>query len=588
MNNIEDLFNELLLPLTDKTKKKKGTSHVKPEQIDGAIIFENGNSDETTLSFRSIIIVASPQPLFNFASLLGQISYVPQLTEEAKTILNELSDRMNECKRVVTEANRAVPITGPIFEKTLAYLYYLTELLPLFANNRLPFVYQLPNEIKIQHTSLVFEYLVTLWMLVLYIYRHMDLAEGVSDPEKYTKHVNSLDFCIHVLREMATYASQVEKNLLRYHRYVYRTSPKSISNVTISSEVTTSEELEESQHEKDVNLILDYFGGSRGINARLHVFYAKKYELSLSRALHIIHVVDILGNEDVSEPFVTIENASHIVALAGVSLQISQHYGTACKKIRDDESSLHRYTFYKSTFWQCVAHFLRASIDFFQYQQREDLIDYSKQALKRAETIKSLIDSFNYVYRERPMMIKAMANITTRMNDFFEMVNQKVKIINHRSADDVTLSLIEETMADESGVSSVYQEQMNLFHKRLCIDDPNQVVKQSLALLYKLKKGGASDADKNMTITIPTTTPTNPEDKIAMAVLYERYNWAYYLVKQMTTDMNGDAIICIKDVDFALKTLGDVKEMIKENLLMDRENVTASSLSNKLSSHLYM
>lgn len=594
MNNIDDFLNELLLPLTDKKQRPAQRQIVKNE----VPIYENG-CDYTQLSLQTISAQPQQGAIFNFVALLGQLPSIPSLSEEAKTLLANLSDRLNVCKRHLTESNTGQPIASIVFENTLAYLYYISVLLPVFANNRQPFVYQLSGNKEmpvVQHTSFVFEYLITLWGLVAHMYRHLNLSEAASDPVKYTKCVNSIDFCIHVLREMVAYIGQIEKGTLDYHRFVYRASPTSISNTSASADITTNEELESIQREKDVSLVTSYFGGSRGINARLHLFYAKKYELSLVRALHITQITDILGNEDARIPFVTKENASHVVALAGVSLQISQHYGTVVKKIKDEECSTHHYAFYKSTYWQCVAHFLKASVDYYQYLQREDRIEYSKQALKRVETIRTTLESFNYVYRDRPVIIKAMSQLTSRMNAFFDVVNQKVRIMNHRSSDGVTLVAIEETMGDESNKSSVFQEQMKLHHQRLCEND--EAVKQCLALLYKLKKhynGGSRVSpldtnDGNRVIVSPSSlVPSiNPDDKITMAVIYERYNWAHYLVEHITTDLNGDALIIIRDVDLALKTLGDVKEKIKENLLNDPENETASTLSNKLSSHLYI
>ena len=599
MDAVEDLFNELLLPLT----KKQTRNEKKPIVVKETPIYENGN-DDTTHQIQVIQALLpqqqqqQQQQLFNMATLLNHITSVPTLSDEAKSLMNDVSERLNTCKKHIIEANPEQPITKLVFENTLTYLYYISELLPLFANNKTPFTYRLVGNKElplIQHTSFVFEYLVTLWGLISHIYRHMDLASGTGGREQeiYTKYINNLDFCIHALREMVAYIEKMTKNQLVYKRFVYRASPTSISNSMKVDEVK-EDLLEEIQREKDLTLIKNYFGGLRGINARLHLFYAKKYELSLEKALHIVGIKDILGNGDESVPFVTKENAGHIMALTGFSLQISQYYGTAYKKIRDEESGIYHYTCHKSIYWQCVANFLRASIDFYQYTLREDRIEYGKQALKRAEIIKSSLESFNYTYRETPRLIKLMAHLTTRMNSFFEAVNYKVKTVNHRSSEGVVLVSIEETMSDESNTPSTYQEHMTHLHERLCEKDESQLIKHALSLLFRLRRIYVEGSPKtsssldNMTMMSAPSSSKSIEDKLTMVILYERYNWLDYLTKNMSRDANGDEVVLVHDIAMIKDSFAEVRCMIQDNLLKDPDNMTVSTLSNKLSSHLYI
>lgn len=594
MNNIEKLFDELLLPLTSKTTESKA---IKLQPI--TPIYEK----DTSPICHEIQLVSpklTKQSVFNLGALLGQISFVPTLTDSAKTLLQQLSDRMNACKRYIAEAKLTEPLNQQIFEQTMMYLYYIGELLPIIANNREPFIYALPeNEEQpfIQHTSLVFEYLVTLWGLISHFYSHMNLVGGAEDDVIYKKHVNGLDFCIHVLREMLTYTTKIENNQLGYHRFIYRPSPSSISNKTIESETENFNDLEAQQHEKDVSLITTYFGGSRGINARLHLFYAKKYEFSLKRALFKTGIKNLHGNDEDLPPLVTKENAGHLVAFAGVALQISQHYVSVTKKITDEQCNLYHYAFFKSIYWQCTADFLKASIDFFQYTQREERIEYGKQALKRAEKIKSCLDSFGHLYYDNKTITDEMAPLKQRMMEFHERVNYLVKIVNHRSSEGVTLVPIEETMADESKNASTYQEQIQQLHQKLCENDESGVVKQSLKILYKLKalyidklNGGSALSDtSNEVINAMPIKQNNitTDDYIKVALSYERYNWLSYLAQNIVTDTNGDRIILIKEIGQILEDLAEVKEAVKENLLRDRDNETSTAISNKLSSHLY-
>lgn len=595
MNPIEELFNELLLPII-----KKETRIERPPTE--TLVYENGYDD---MAHRiQLVQIQLQQPLFNFANLLSHITSLPALSEQSKTLLNSLCERINACKKHMSEANLDQPVSEVVFSNTFAYLYYISELLPIFANNRFPFSYRLVGTSDTplaQHTSFVFEYLMTLWGFVSHLYRHLDLGgtRCIQEAEVFTKYITSLDLCIHSLREMVTYIDRIKNNQVPYKRFVYRASPTSISNKSISSStkpVETPIDLEELQHEKDIALIQTYFGGSRGINARLHLFYAKKYELSFARALIKAKIEDILGDED-GASFVTKENLGNIIALAGVALQISQHYGTSNRKIKDDQCSLYHYTFHRTLYWQCVANFLRASVDFYQYTQREDRIEYGKQALKRAETIKTGLDSFNYTYRETPRLIKMMSHITTRMNGFFEIVNYKVKTLNHRSSDGVVLAPIEETLGDESKAPSIFQEQMNIQHQALCEKDESQIVKHSLSVLFKMKRlyfDGSSlplnAITPDTSITITPTPVDNIDDKLNMAVLYERYNWFDYFNKKVGIDTNGDKVLVMStdDIDMISNGYEEVKRMVQENLLRDPENTASSSLSNMLSSHLYL
>lgn len=595
MNNIEKLFDDLLLPLTSKTTETKAIKHQQPISP----IYEK-DIDPIHHEIQLAVPQLTRQSLFNLGGLLGQIPFVPTLTDNAKSLLQQLSDRMNACKKQIAEAKLNEPLNQHLFEQTMMYLYYIGELLPIIANNREPFIYALPGNEKqpfIQHTSLVFEYLVTLWALIAHFYSHMNLVNGAEDEVIYKKHVSGLNFCIHVLREMHTYAIKVEKNLLNYHRFIYRPSPSAISNKTIEKETEHFNDTEAQQNEKDVSLIATYFGGSRGINARLNLFYAKKYEFSLKRALFKTGIKDLLGNEDDLPPLVNKENAGHLMAFAGVAIQISQYYVSATKKITDEQCNLYHYAFFKSIYWQCTANFLKASVDFYQYTLQEERIEYGKQALKRAETIKSCLDSFSHLYHDNQIIIKEMSHLKERMMAFFEKVNYLVKNVNHRSSEGITLVPIEETMADESKNVSTYDEQIRELHEKLCEKDESGVVKQSLKVLYKLKtlymdklNGGStlSNTSNEVINTVPIKqNNVTTEDYIKMAVLYERYNWHSYLLKNLVTDTNGDRIILIKETDLILAGLAEVKETVKENLLRDRENETSTALSNKLSSHLY-
>lgn len=595
MKTIESLFDELLLPLTKHRDELKKSVKQVPEN---KLIYDNSPVNDTTYLVQTVRPQSSAHPLFNFTTLLSHIPSFPQLSEESKIVLNRLSDRLNACKRVMIDANVEEPVTEVLFENTFSYLYYIGELLPLFANNKTAFVYRLPGNEElpvIQHTSLVFEYLVTLWGIVSHMFRHLALDDA-KEASVYSNYVAKLDICIHILREMVAYISKVVKHqLTNYRRFVYRPSPTSISNSNSVPQLS-NEELEALQHEKDITLIESFFGGIRGITARLHLFYAKKYELSVTRALHSIGITDILGREEERAKDILIlvnkENAGHMLAISGVALQISNHYSIACKKIKDETLGAYHYTYQRSIYWRCVAFFLRAAVDFFQYEQREDRVEYGKQALKRMETIKSTLESFNYDYsRERPQLVKAMSYLTQRMTIFFEIVNQRVKVLNHRNTDGVVLAEIEETIEDESKTESIFSSEMTRKHQILCEKEVSQCVKQSLALLYKLKQHGENKQKgggvKEPTIVIDYQRDT-VEDMIKMAVLYERYNWLDYEVKNITVDTNGDSVVILRDVERLMASHGEAKRKIQENLLKDPTNATSSSLSNKLSSHLYI
>ena len=600
MNTIDQLFDELLLPFA-RTKDKQSQQQHPPKTM---TIYERAIADDLNYNVQMVRaqVSSSPHGTFYLTNHVAHITpTLPSLTEPAKEILAGLTERMNACRRQIEMTDLSEPITGTVFQVTLDYLYYLSELLPLFANNRTPFTYQLIGDdaskeqnATIQHTSLVFEYLVTLWGLASHIYRHLNVDQvDVTSVEIYTKHLNSLNFCIHVIREMLAYVTKLTKNQLSYKRFVYRVSPTSISNSGTATAAThTREELEEIQRNKDIALVTMYFGGTRGVRARLHLFYAKKYELSMRRALAIMGITDMLGECGENGTLVTsTETASHFMALSSLALQISQHYGTACKKIRDEEYAAHHYAFHRSVYWLCVANYLRASVDFYQYVQRDDRIVYGTQALKRTEIIKTTLDSFLFASRSRPHVIVAMQPLVTCIEQFVNTVAYRVKTLGYRDSTGVTLEPIEETIVDEAATPSIYEQQMALQHKRLCEDDSTQAVKRALDLLYSLKRMHTTTMTTTKGINTDSTVSMAPrigasiEDQLYMVVLYERYNWLNLLVKNKTTDGEGDEVIMLRNVSEVCDAMSEVKMAIQENLL---KNPVSSSLSNKLSSHLYI
>lgn len=613
MNNLDKLLDELLLPLTVKSN-----TSVK-QKVVATPIYENGDNTskyniqcvKACVATTTTTATLPSNAALHFTALLTQITSMPTISEEAKGVITKFAERIHERKKHLYDLDMTMPLTPDVFEHLMTYIHYIGEVLPLFANNREPFVYQLQGNdtvSTIQHTSLIFEYLVSLWSLVSYMYSHLNLDEGAKDDATFKKHMNALEFCIHTMREMHAFASKIEKGQFVYRRFIYRASPSAISSKSI--ELESIEDTEARQHEKELALLTTYFGGARGIYARLQLFCAKKYEFLISRALFKTGIGDILGGrssereEEEEEDdesvmtFVTKENAGHLIAFIDTIVRISQHYGVATKKVSNEESHFHHYTFYRLTYWQCVAHFLKASVDYYQYC-KEDRIEYGKHALKRAETIKTTLETFNHLYRNDTAITGAMRYLNRRMTVFFEKVNYHVKTMNNRSSDGVTLVVLDDKIIPDEKPASVFDAQMRLLHQNLIENDSTQLAKQSLSLLYKLKSlylmkldgggggGGGNTGNEHITEITESIRKTRPDDRINVAVSYERYNWLAHMMEHETVDTNGDRIIVIRDTAKYREALNETKEIIKENLLYDGENETVSPLSNKLSSHLY-
>lgn len=577
MNDIENLLTELIEPIKRATRPNETTA-TKP-QIYSCPVYE---ADEFPIRdvYRLNTITIRKLTL----NLHGLLLAGPQqhITPDEKHLIDALSERLNVLRNKLC--------TGEMDESklddALQYLYYVGNMEPIFANNKSPFVYiKKETHDQASHASFGFEYMMIMWFIVSRLYTINDqIRHDIDDAEPYERYMVTLNFCIDVVRDMIKYANTEHKS-----RIINRPSPSFMSNTTIMASPSSQDDDDTWQLDEERECLATYFGGLGGIKARLHILYAKKYEAMFYVGAKQVGVSydyfmgTSTNNDDLSD-MVTSENESQLVDLAGAANQISRHYMNAWRKM-DESTGTYHYALYKYHYWQLMAAYIKACVDFSRDDHNPGP---GQQALKRMEEARVAITFMDDQFDENFHITvrQTREKVTGIIEKFYQRVFSSVTGVQHRITDGIVLIDIADSIDEGDEQGSDYNTKMTDIHRRLCIDESSQVLKKSLDLLYRFKRGGNHfDTEKDVDDVV--VVEYDKESYIKMALSHERRNWARYLLSNLTEDRNGTQFIVIKDVGRITAMENEVDAIIIQNdenwySLLGSTEAGISEINNKL------
>lgn len=299
------------------------------------------------------------QPIdINIMTLLNNIIQTElstNITEEDKKAINIISSYIQQLKN--TQVNKNSMDSKQFLQQYFIYLYYINMLLPIFANNRIMFKsyinssYSSSSKRMISHDSFHFEYMITLWSFISHIYnKHVSIAffpnmsfdqERKEENETYEatgkRQIGFINKCIDLLNEMLNHINRYSLESSRPYRFVYKVSPLSISNTTYIKD--NIQEDETNMRLSECEFINYYFGTESGIQSRISLMYAKKYETIFYMSLKRMNIDEEYYNGDLLGIFSSLiqehgnndnimSQCIHIISLAH---QISSYFNKTAK-----------------------------------------------------------------------------------------------------------------------------------------------------------------------------------------------------------------------------------------------------------------
>jgi hypothetical protein len=265
-------------------------------------------------------------------------------------------------------------------EHLLLYLSLLSMVRRHFENNTGPFVYTLPNGGgTVRSDSFTLEYLVTLQMLLSNYYKR---ASQPANGESYKERRVHYDHCVDLLQEMQGCVSETldrrsswAQALIRYVK-----SPSNISSASLQQQQYSPPQ--QPQYIELQQLLLQHWGGTAGIEARLHLCRAKSNEMCFSDYYYEKHkgVCGLLDSDAFHE------------ALIPLMESVRREYAQVaeCMGKRSTECDLFCHARVMNYYWRCqIQHMLAAyeAQPFLLQQQPNDLLLLSLPPLPTLESL---------------------------------------------------------------------------------------------------------------------------------------------------------------------------------------------------------
>lgn len=559
-------------------------------------------------------MLSSIEPLISSINLKTMITSIDtrisNLSTTDEKMIDWLSYKVNHLKNTIVSkiGSPKKEMNQDTLDATMIYIYYLGNLLPLLGSNKHSFQFKVNNNgLIVNNNTLQFEYLTMLWFLVYKMYKN--IVEYIVDEqltnEKYQKMIVNLNFCIDIIRYMIEHIEKLSTNGYNYKRFIYQTSPSSISNKTSSNYNKSIDEMEYNQRKQENNFIIHHFGGIRGLKARLYIFYAIKYQECFKRATRRINISDILDeeeynfNDDDDDEGNNIHNKlEYIQAFTGIAKQISQYYFKAntlivssIKDIKNQfvseregidtytiscshDETLEYLTMYRATYWLCVAYYIYTLCDYYIYSNTNNNIEKGKQSLKRIEDVREMITVFKNEYNiedttRKCIYDRSIINETIKLSNAIEKlyikIHRDITVMKYRTSENVKLDEIKDSInEDRSSKSSLYTGHINLIHDTECGNEKNSDIKNALDILYQLKKVYIT----NMTTRISSHPPpyifSSLSDKLSKSNPYiEDDNGIGNYNDNEQIDENNDVEYDILDIDEAKLQIAVSKERMK-------------------------
>ena len=522
---LDNIFTELVparifKQLASSPSSSISTTTIKPEE--DSLIFEAPGDDHVTDCYRMALI--RPRNLrLDWRTLLSHINPSTPISLEDAGFLDSLSQKMNDVRNVVS-SKEATATDNDLLVNAMSYLYYLGNLHPILANTRIPFTYNVGGTSVVGHSSLHFETLMMMWLVIARIYTHED-ARKADNPTQYRA---SMDFCIDIASCMIRHVQSMKRECSS--RLIYQTSPFSISSTSAPSVLAPNSKIDESEQcVEDEQCVEMYFGGVDGIKARRHILYAKKYEAAYDDVLNQSKLVDVVLWESVSD-----DNRNTMLCLAGAAKQISESYTRAWQHM--PKNATYFYTLYKSHQWLVTMALIASAVNFHNV---DDHADNGRQALKRIEEALAQVTSFKSNFLDdgdddcyHPSIKKAHDALLSTTTVLHQRIYERVTGLDMRVSDGVILDTIENVLSESTGESD-YEKKMKTLHNLLCKED----LRGSIDCLYNFKKasiattaGGGNSTTLMFESCDDNGVEQDLESDIKMAVLHERLNWIDYLL----------------------------------------------------------
>ena len=529
--------------------------------------------------------------VIDWALLMNQLEPGRELSPNDQSQLDALSEKMRDLRKTIVGSKG--PIDQEFMETLLSYLYYMGNLLPVMANTRLPFVYNVEGGNTASHSSLQFEYLMLMWLLTSRLYTHNEaiLSQIEENDALFEKYMATLDFCIDMTTEMAKKCGS-SFGAMSTGRLVFQHSPTSLSS-SQPFYLPDHERSEELQQQQEYDCFTACFGHVKGIKARRHIFYAKKYEACLRVALRRLSLGALL--EERPYDALCVENESDVADLANMTNQIERHYRQANNQMNHLESYGYAYTTYRAFYWQMNTALIKGALDLYGHNKDTMLGTLGKQALKRMEEARDAIDLFHAETKGFPYdetLKQTLKQLEQRVIQFHQRVYDQVTVSESRTAKDVTLLELEEAIVENAREETTdFSQKMQLLHASLCDDS----LKRTIGALYRFKKNLLMQQDVGMGVSydaVDNDTAMEYRDSqsyIKTCVSHERLLWVDYLLRNTTRDRLKRPVLILGEQ--MIERLTTERDAIREIIAYNNEHwfsqlsvdeASLSSISSKL------
>ena len=553
---------------------------------------------------------------FDFIQLLRLLDRQVSKSETATLVAygRTLSDQK---QRIVSHG------TGPadtnLVIHTLQYLVHLTQMLPLMSGLATPFAFRVQRQqsdegrdddtvprslVRIEEHSLQFEYLMTLWFLVSRLYSDCDGVSrqtadriGAETPTEFHNRIGGLSLCIDIARHTLDFvAASSEVN--DPPRLVYVKSPQSISNAYRPERISPAT-MERNQQERDAALIAHYFGGRGGIEGRLALLSAKKYEFYFVR---IQNSIGLLTPLDHTMHGLTRDNPQRtldVCDLASLAWQIGTHYANARRACSDQAGCASvaclAYLRYRRIYWKALALMLRASVDYYLYGTGGDA-DLDRWALARLEEARKLVTDFTsqttVVYST--VVVEQMQTLRQGVEALYYVVYQDTTTLRFRVSKGVVPSKMTPLIPEKQD-TTLFMQTLTRARSEMSVDD-TAIMEAAYSVLQSKQRQNTNNTSDNELDDYSEEGGGGgygyeledvDEARLQLAVYYERQRWIDYLLKNVRTDRKGNRLIVIKDLSRVMQSRDELDRIQAESvteleLLLPHTQAASSVISNRL------